>query len=219
MTQTYMTIVMYRERLRCSTPQDAGGEDVRYPPEDTAARHERILDSASQLFRRNGFGGVSVVGVMEAAGLTHGAFYSHFDSKCALASASVERALEETLELADQSGRAAEPLAAFAATYLSAEHRDDASHGCTMAALASEIARTNGPVRHTFTVGVRALLERVAATFFPAREPTARAEALVTISTLVGALLIARAVDDPTLSAEILAANRAHFGVEPSLPD
>jgi TetR/AcrR family transcriptional repressor of nem operon len=192
---------------------------MRYPPEDTAERHESILDAASQMFRRNGFDGVSVAAVMKAAGLTHGAFYSHFESKDALAAASVERALEETLELADQASETSEPLGAFVTEYLSAEHRDDAAHGCTMSALASEIARAEDPVRHTFTTGVRTLLERVADKFFSAQQTTARAEAMVTLSTLVGALLISRAVDDPALSAEILAANRAHFGVEPEALD
>jgi TetR/AcrR family transcriptional regulator, transcriptional repressor for nem operon len=192
---------------------------MRYPAEDTAERHERILDAASQMFRCNGFDGVSVAAVMKAAGLTHGGFYAHFESKDALAAASVERALAETLSLADQAGEAAEPLAAFVAGYLSAEHRDDPAQGCTMAALASEISRAGGPVRHTFTAQVRTLLDRIAGTFFPTRRTKARAEAIVTLSTLVGALLIARAVDDPALSAEILAANRAHFGVEPEVSE
>jgi len=84
-------------------------------------------------------------------------------------------------------------------------------------ALASEIARAEGPVRRTFTAQVRSLIERVAGTLSPAVRTNARAEAIVTMSTLVGALLIARAVDDPALSAEILAANRAHFGVGPEV--
>jgi len=188
---------------------------MRYPAQQTAERHERILDAASQMFRRNGFDGVSVAAVMEAAGLTHGGFYAHFDSKDALAAASVERALAETLSLAGQASETAEPLAAFVRVYLSAEHRDDPAHGCTMATLAPEIARASGPVRRTFTTQVRALITRVAGTFSAVVRPNARVEAIVAMSTLVGALLLARAVDDPALSAEILAANRAHFGVEP----
>jgi TetR/AcrR family transcriptional repressor of nem operon len=192
---------------------------MRYPAEDTAERHERILDAASQLFRRNGFDGVSVAAVMKAAGLTHGGFYAHFDSKDALAAASVGRALAETLDLADQAGDTAEPLAALVTQYLSAQHRDDPATGCTIAALASEISRACGPVRHTFTSQVRSLVERIAGKVLPAQRPNARAEAMVVLSTLVGALLIARAVDDPALSAEILAANRAHFGLEPEVEE
>src|SRR5271154_1121712 len=119
-------------------------QTMRYPAQQTAERHERILDAASQMFRRNGFDGVSVAAVMEAAGLTHGGFYAHFDSKDALAAASVERALAETLSLAGQASETAEPLAAFVRGYLSAEHRDDPAHGCTMATLAPEIARASG---------------------------------------------------------------------------
>ena len=81
---------------------------MRYPAEETAVRHESILDAASQMFRRSGFDGVSVAAVMKAAGLTHGAFYSHFESKDALAAASVERALAETLDLADQASETAD---------------------------------------------------------------------------------------------------------------
>jgi TetR/AcrR family transcriptional regulator, transcriptional repressor for nem operon len=190
---------------------------MRYPVEDTAERHEQILDAASQMFRQNGFDGVSVAGVMKAAGLTHGGFYAHFESKDALAAASVERSLSETLDLVEQAGEAAEPLVTLVTEYLSAQHRDDPARGCTMAALASEISRANGPVRHTFTAQISALVERIAGKFFPAQRSNGRADAIVTMSTLVGALLIARAVDDPVLSAEILAANRAHFGVGPEV--
>jgi TetR/AcrR family transcriptional regulator, transcriptional repressor for nem operon len=188
---------------------------MRYPAEDTAERHEQILDAASQMFRQSGFDGVSVAAVMKAAGLTHGGFYAHFESKDALAAASVERSLAETLDLVERASEAAEPLATLVTEYLSEQHRDDPAGGCTMAALAAEISRANGPVRHTFTAQVRGLVERITVKFFPAQRSNERAQAIVTMSTLVGALLIARAVDDPVLSAEILAANRAHFGVEP----
>lgn len=192
---------------------------MRYPAEDTAERHERILDAASTMFRRNGFDGVSVATVMKAAGLTHGAFYAHFESKDAMAAASVERALEEMLTLVDDASETDDPLAAFVARYLSAHHRDNPADGCAMAALAPEIARGSGPVRHTFTTQVRALIERVAGTLLPARRSNARAEAITVLSTLVGALTLARAVDDPSLSAEILTANRARFEVKPEAPE
>ena len=190
---------------------------MRYPAEDTAERHEHILDAASHMFRQSGFDGVSVAAVMKAAGLTHGGFYAHFESKDALVAASVERSLSETLDLVEQAGEAAEPLVALVAEYLSTQHRDDPASGCTMVALASEISRASEPVRHTFSAQVRALVERIGGTFFPGLRANARAEAIVTMSTLVGALLIARAVEDPALSAEILAANRAHFGVGPEV--
>jgi TetR/AcrR family transcriptional repressor of nem operon len=114
---------------------------MRYPAEDTAERHEHILDAASQMFRQSGFDGVSVAAVMKAAGLTHGGFYAHFESKDALAAASVERSLAETLDLVEQASEAAEPLVTLVTEYLSAQHRDDPASGCTMAALASEISR------------------------------------------------------------------------------
>jgi TetR/AcrR family transcriptional repressor of nem operon len=192
---------------------------MRYPAEDTAERHEHILAAASQMFRQSGFDGVSVAAVMKAAGLTHGGFYAHFESKDALAAASVERSLSETLDLVEQASEVGDPLVTLVTEYLSAQHRDDPAGGCTMAALASEISRANGPVRHSFTAQVRTLVERIAGKFFPAQRFNGRAEAIVTMSTLVGALLLARAVDDPDFSAEILAANRAHFGVGPEVAE
>ena len=188
---------------------------MRYPAAETAERHKRILDSASRMFRRDGFEGVSVADVMKAAGLTHGAFYAHFESKEAMAAAGVERALAEMLNLADHAGEAPDPQAAFVTGYLSQRHRDNPVQGCAMAALGPEIARRTGPVRQAFTTGVRGLIDRLARTVRPAEGADPRAEAITMLSTLLGALVLARAVDDAALSAEILAANRANFGLEP----
>jgi len=188
---------------------------MRYPAEQTAERHERIVEAAARLIRRDGFDGVSVADIMKAAGLTHGGFYAHFDSKEAMAAAGVERALAGMLDLADRAGETDDPQTAFITGYLSARHRDNPDQGCAMTALGPEIARRNGPVRQAFTTGVRALIDRLARGVHPAADADPRAEAITMISTLLGALILARAVDDPALSAEILTTNRAHYGIEP----
>src|SRR5215469_16230352 len=115
---------------------------MRYPAEETAAKHERILKEASRLFRERGFDNVTVGEVMKAAGLTHGAFYAHFGSKQELQEAAVAYGQELSAGRARNYGATQKGRRAYADRYLSAWHRDNAGEGCTMAALASEIARS-----------------------------------------------------------------------------
>jgi TetR/AcrR family transcriptional repressor of nem operon len=183
------------------------GDRVRYPAEETAARHERILDEAARLFREQGFGGVGVAEVMRAAGLTHGAFYAHFASKDALAAAGTERAVSGTLAHLEAALRAPDPEAAFVRGYLSAAHREHPGGGCAIAALGPEVARHRA-ARAPFTAQVRKVLDTIAGGFRVRRDRRARAHAIHLLSTLVGAMVLARAVDDPALSDEILAAAR-----------
>jgi TetR/AcrR family transcriptional repressor of nem operon len=182
---------------------------MRYPPTETAERHERILDAASRRFRRNGFAGVNVAEVMSAAGLTHGAFYAHFESKNALAAAAVDRALGELLAHLARAATASDPADAFVTNYLSLEHRNNVEQGCAAAALGAEIARDGGKSRSIFTRHLQTILANMTKSFWPRAETgDSRAKAIHLYSTLVGAILLARAVDDPILSEEILEANR-----------
>lgn len=186
---------------------------MRYPPEETAQRHEQILNAASKLFRERGFDGVSVAQVMEAAGLTHGGFYAHFPSKEHMAAAGVAHALDTTVSLADQANTTPDPRATLVDGYLTREHRDHADEGCALAALGPEVARRSGPVRRAFTEKFADLVDRMAAGSRRRDPRAARREALATASTLVGALILARAVDDEDLSDEVLTAARASLGV------
>ena len=168
---------------------------MRYPAEETAARHRRIVREASQMFRERGFKDVTVAEVMKAAGLTHGAFYSHFDSKESLMAAATEYAMENTLEgvrtnFASETGRAA-----YLDRYLSVKHRDRPDTGCAMAALSGEIRR-EPEVRETFTAELEAILEAT---------NQERGEAIFSLAAMqVGAIMLARAVLDEALSREIL---------------
>jgi TetR/AcrR family transcriptional regulator, transcriptional repressor for nem operon len=180
--------------------------------EQAAEHHRRIVGTAGRMFREKGFDGVGVADIMQGAGLTHGGFYGHFASKEDLAAqACVEASkLDRWIELAKRSPN--NPLAAIVRSYLSPRHRDDPGSGCVLAALGPETARQRGGVRHAFTDGLRARLDFLAG-MLPGRSKAARRrKALVTMAGLVGALVLARAVDDPALSSEILKAAAATFG-------
>jgi TetR/AcrR family transcriptional repressor of nem operon len=176
--------------------------------EQAAATRERILEQASRLFREHGLDGIGVADLMKGAGLTHGGFYAHFDSKEDLMAQACERALLRSAErwtrMADAEGHRA--LDAIAKSYLSARHRDTPGSGCALATLGSDVPRHGAKVRAAATAGLRALIDALAR-LMPGRTKAAkRKQALVTYSTMLGALVLARAVDDPALSDEILAA-------------
>jgi TetR/AcrR family transcriptional repressor of nem operon len=181
---------------------------MRYPASETAEKHERILTEAARLFRERGFSGVGVAEIMKAAGLTHGAFYAHFPSKDALAAEAVERAFAESdarVHGPAKVGRDARQ--SFLDTYLSARHRDDAGRGCAIAALGPEIAR-DPAVRAPFTTEVKRMIARLSDGAGRNAPKGSRQEAIHLLSAAVGALILARAVDDPELSDEILASMR-----------
>jgi TetR/AcrR family transcriptional repressor of nem operon len=179
---------------------------MRVSREQAAENRERILAVAARLFRERGFDGIGVAELMQGAGLTHGGFYGHFASKDDLAAQACERALAESAgkwaTLADED----DPLAAVAASYLSVRHRDDPGRGCVLAALGTDVPRQNASVRRAVTGGFNRLID-VLARLVPGRSKAAKREkALATMASLVGAVVLARAVDDPALSKDILRA-------------
>jgi len=180
---------------------------MRVSREKAAENRERILSAAARLFRERGLSGVGVDALTEAAGLTHGSLYSQFGSKDRLAAEALEYALAGTAARMDRIG----DLADYAARYLSAAHRDAPGGGCSLAALGCEMPRQSEPVRHVFTEGVRRVTARLAA-LLPGRDKRRREDgALAVMATMVGALVLARAVDDPELSDRILAVSRARL--------
>jgi TetR/AcrR family transcriptional regulator, transcriptional repressor for nem operon len=179
---------------------------VRVTREQAAAHREKILEVAGTLFRERGFDGIGVADIMKRAGLTHGAFYGHFDSKDDLAAETTARVLSREGWLQRMTGKADPSLGEVVRSYLSARHRDDAGHGCLFAAVGSDVVRQPRSVRRAFTEGLRL---RVAAvqSVLPRRSAAAqRKHALATMASLVGAMILSRAVDDPKLSGEILEA-------------
>ncbi|HTE42766.1 MAG TPA: TetR/AcrR family transcriptional regulator [Steroidobacteraceae bacterium] len=179
--------------------------------EQAAQNRERVLDTAAQLYRENGFHGIGVADLMKSAGLTHGGFYGQFSSKeelmeqaCARAFARSVDYWQATIDAEDQGPHQA--IAAIAKAYLSATHRDAPGKGCALAALGAEAARQGPKVRRTFTAGLQALASTLAP-LLPGKSKAARhEEALATYASFVGALVLSRAVDDDKLSASILRA-------------
>lgn len=175
---------------------------MRVSKQQAAENRSKIVTAAAQLLRENGIAGIGVDALTAAAGLSHGSVYSQFGSK--------ERLVEEALEAAMQASHAAMDaragLAAIIKGYLSPEHRDAPGQGCTLAALGCEVARQPAGVRDRFTQGLRAFIALVRARIgTPARSEDA---AIAVVSSLVGAMVLARAVHDPRLSDRILEANR-----------
>ena len=173
---------------------------------EAAQNRERIIEVAARLFRERGFDGIGVAELMNFAGLTHGGFYGHFASKEDLMAQACARALEGSLDalhqVAERGGGNA--LSAVASAYLSPAHRDRPGEGCALAALGAEAARHGSPVRGAFTQGVRSLVDRLTR-LLPGKSKRAKRErALAIFASMVGALVLARAVDDAELSEEVL---------------
>jgi TetR/AcrR family transcriptional repressor of nem operon len=176
---------------------------MRYPATETAEKHKTIIREASRLFRERGFSGVSVAEIMQATGLTHGPFYNHFPSKEALMASSVEHGMKSALAGVDQVGNSPRKTAEYLDRYLSTTHRDAPGKGCTMPALAADI-RLEPRVKATFTGYLKTIIERMVSNFVWRSKRSARGDSIRMLSTMVGALILARAVDDETFSKEIL---------------
>ena len=174
---------------------------MRYPAEETAAKHERIVKQGSRLFRERGFENVSVAEVMKAAGLTHGAFYAHFASKEELQAAAVAYGQKVSLERVQRNKK--KNKGSYADRYLSPRHRDNPGDGCTMAALGQEIARSTPELKAAFEQGLEEILSA---------EAGERKEAIFRAAALLGGVVLARAVQDPGLSDEILKSVRQKLG-------
>ncbi len=177
---------------------------MRYPAAETAEKHEKALQSASRLFRERGFAGASIGEIMTATGLTHGSFYNHFDSKEDLLAEAFAHASDQSMAALEKFATSAEGKQSMFRDYLSSEHRDDPGSGCIMAALATDF-QTQPKTRTVVTRHVRTLIEKFGERFPWSNRRNRRKEAINALATMVGALILARVVDDPELSNEILA--------------
>ena len=173
---------------------------------EKAKTHRRIVSIASRKFREEGLAGVGIAELMKEAGLTVGGFYKHFDSRDDLVAEAVSSAFggwKRRVEAA-ASGGPPVSLAKLIDSYLSAAHRDDPGTGCAFSALAPEIARSDKRTRAVTSEQVRNDIQLIA-TLLPGEDKrTARSQAILTFSALVGAMSLARAVSDDALSREIL---------------
>jgi TetR/AcrR family transcriptional repressor of nem operon len=181
---------------------------MRVSREKAAENRKRIVEIAARMFREHGFDGVGVDTIMNGAGLTHGGFYGHFRSKDDLAAEAVTRALERGVEKQSRYTK----LGDLVSGYLSERHCADLANGCAVGALGADIVRQGEGVRAVLTAYVRRRLDRFTWLLRNGAAASRRRRAITTLAGMVGALTLARAVDDPALSREILAAARDAFG-------
>jgi TetR/AcrR family transcriptional repressor of nem operon len=174
--------------------------------EQAAENRERIVQVAAKLFRERGFDGIGVADLMKAAGLTHGGFYGHFASKEDLAAEASGRALEETLRYWSTAieKTPGEAFLKIINRYLSEAHRDAPGRGCLVAALGSDVGRQARPVRRVVTDGINAFIGQLMQLVPGKSKAVRRRQALTDFAAMVGAVTIARAVDDPALSKDVL---------------
>lgn len=175
---------------------------MRKSREEAAQTRKRIVTAASRAFRKDGVGATGLSDVMGAAGLTHGGFYKHFASKDQLVAEACAEAADALVAKLTEAA-AAEPGGA-AALYLSDWHRDNPAGGCPLAAIGSELGRADAATRTAATDGLLKLVGVVAGQLGGTPPEAARRRALAAVATMIGAITMARMVDDPALSADIL---------------
>ncbi len=180
---------------------------MRVSREQAAQNRERIVETASRLFREKGYDGIGVADLMKSAGLTHGGFYGHFASKEDLLAEAFGKAMEHSAETWRKllSEKPAKPRAALAHMYLTAKHRDNPGKGCALAALGPDVSRVGPEVRQAMSDSFQAQLDALAEAL-PGDPAQKRRDAIATYATMIGGLVLARSVADKTQSDEILAA-------------
>ncbi|MBU0748765.1 MAG: TetR/AcrR family transcriptional regulator [Gammaproteobacteria bacterium] len=189
----------------------------KQPNARTAAKeatHERIVSVAARAIRRNGYHGTGVADIMKEAGLTHGGFYAHFESRDAmLAEAATQACVQSVASVAGAvAGEpASQAMATMLQAYLSRQHVESVEMGCPLAALGSETSRQSPDVRRVTTRHVKEMVDLIARQSPQWGQPETHEQALVILSTMVGALVLARAVDDVALSDSLRDAALKHL--------
>lgn len=198
---------------------------MRYSPEHKQETHDRIVKKASVRLREKGAHGIGVADLMKEAGLTHGGFYAHFDSREALVIEAFGYAMDRSMEhWRKLTGEAApeKRLALVAESYLSTLHRDNPGHGCSIPALGAEIARESPKTRRAFAGKLDQMIEMMTDYIPNMPRKAARKQAIATLATMAGTMLLARIAGSNELSDEVLKAGRdgALDGVkrEPKVP-
>jgi TetR/AcrR family transcriptional repressor of nem operon len=169
---------------------------------------QAVIDVASRLFREHGFDGIGLKDLMESAGLTQGAFYKQFASKDDLAAQASRRALESAFHRWSAAAEAnpQDPLGAVIAFYLSMEHHAERMDGCPIVALGSDAARQGVDVKASFEAGIRDYLKVLSRWVSEADGEEPSGKAMATLSTMVGAVVLSRAINDERLSKQFLQA-------------
>ncbi len=184
---------------------------MRYSREHKLETHARIVKKASVRLREKGAHGVGVADLMKDAGLTHGGFYAHFDSREALVieafADAMDRSTERWRKLAEQTPPE-KRLATIVDSYLTPSHRDDPGHGCAIPTLGAEIARESPRTRKAFAAKLEQMIDMLAAQVPNGSPKAARKQAMAVIATMMGTLVLARVAGNGEFSDEILGAGR-----------
>lgn len=184
---------------------------MRYSKEHKLETHARIVRKASVRLREKGAHGVGVADLMKEAGLTHGGFYAHFDSREALVIEAFADAMDRSTERWRKLGERTPPdkrLSAIVDSYLTPLHRDDPGHGCAVPTLGAEIARESPRTRKAFAAKLEQMIDMLAAQIPDLPRKAARKQAMATIATMMGTMVMARVAGNGEFSDEILGAGR-----------
>ena len=184
---------------------------MRYSRQHKLETHARIVKKASVRLREKGAHGIGVADLMKDAGLTHGGFYAHFDSREALVieafTHAMDRSTERWRKLAEQT-TPEKRLDMIVNTYLTPLHRDDPGHGCAIPALGAEIARESLKTRRVFAGRLEQMIDMLAKQIQGVPRKAARKQAMSAIATMMGTLVMARIAGSGEFSEEILGAGR-----------
>lgn len=184
---------------------------MRYSREHKQETHQRIVRKASVRLREKGAHGIGVADLMKEAGLTHGGFYAHFDSREALVieafAYAMDRALEHWRKITGQAAPD-KRLASIVNSYLTTLHRDNPGQGCAVPALGAEIARESPKTRKAFATKLEEMIEMMADQLPDLPRKAARKQAVATLATMMGTLVLSRIAGNGEFSEEILGAGR-----------
>lgn len=187
---------------------------MRRSREEAAKTRQEIIKAASTLLRERGLHGISVAELMSEIGLTHGGFYTHFESKEALTSEALDAAFGESMRQWSsvlESARTKNGFTSLVDLYLTEEHLKDPGTGCAVPALGSEIARAGREVRESVAKGIGEMIEVFAKQMDDPLPERRRERAIVTVASLVGAIVMARCVNDERAAQSYLKATRSQL--------
>jgi len=184
---------------------------MRYSKEHKQETHARIVKKASVRLREKGAHGIGVADLMKEAGLTHGGFYAHFDSREALVieafAYAMDRSTERWRKIAEQTP-ADKRLATIVESYLTPVHRDDPGHGCAVPTLGAEIARESPKTRKAFAAKLEEMIDMMADQVLDVPRKSARKQAVAALATMMGTLVLSRIAGNGEFSDEVLSTGR-----------
>ena len=184
---------------------------MRYSKEHKQETHARIVKKASVRLREKGAHGIGVADLMKEAGLTHGGFYAHFDSREALVIEAFAYAMDRSSERWRKVAEQTPPdkrLATIVDNYLTPVHRDDPGHGCAVPTLGAEIARESPKTRKAFSAKLEQMIDMMADQVLDVPRKVARKQAIAALTTMMGTLVLSRIAGNGEFSDEILGAGR-----------